>query len=1130
MSERNFISDRETADREEIIRDLDSNIFVEAGAGAGKTSILVRRILNQLRTGRAKAEELAAITFTNKAAQELKTRIGDEIRRALHRAGHGTAEYNNLKEAIYNLDRMQISTIHSFCYRLLMEQTFLASMRMDMEMIEDEDAIEEQKAFFHSWYKKLDYPTLKGIRENFAGRKAADVLRDAFCAVCQLPDDTEIYYDRKLLRKTLQDFKDEASVQKARLAVILVEALNREGGTHFEPHPDSMILAAEEGYFLGKFKALVLGTGSDIDFLKKTIKNPEYFNSKKLKGMRKDDCNAMAQACLDRFFKSFDMEAYERNFRAYQNALIIAAILPAREEYRKHHQNRQITNDSLLEKARNLVVNHPEARAFFQRKYKCIYVDEFQDTDHVQTDLIFSLCTDESGILKPGSLFLVGDPKQSIYRFRGADLPLYFSVKEKMGDMPGCRIFHLNYNFRSGEDVISFVNDNNAEVLRGYQPMVSRSEEPADQRPDRQLSGVYINWDPDPEAPEEERKPKSDADEVVSTIRGLVDNRVRIWDKEKKCHRPVCYRDFLVLCYSTNQMDDYLEAMLAAEIPVQISGKVDMTMVRELNRFANLYRYLAYPQYTKAREGALQTVLGGNVNEDNYQTGAGRLNRIREEVKGMDGISMALYLARHLEYTLDWDEDIDKYYLLRIQAQLQQMLETVSADTVNHPQALSDGFMEYLSGSVDRELSLSPESDAVRFMNLHKAKGLEGRIVIICKRTEDFSPKESSFQVKKDSGGGYLYYHTVKETINEFNSNLYPAYVHDDGIRQKAEEEELAEYRRLEYVEATRAMEALIFMRPGVPEKTRKGEEGKRYSFKGYSFKDCKRIDLEFPEFYDDCDQEGADSGGQQTEDALSAPYDSDRWGAEFSDERFSEGYLSLTPSSLERNVNAADSAQSADPQEKKRPTGNLFGTVMHRALELLIKDICEGAEPGDNSIRSAILQAVMESGDELEEAFGSDFEQRADEYSDFLIKVLGKFAANEKLVTEIRRSEAVFTEYPFSFFTTEKEDPGIFEALRGKISGKMAERLLPSSPDQKVWIHGKADLLMVQADGKIHVLDYKSDMNAGLTEEEFKDVIGRRYGGQMELYRHVCAKLFDTPLEQIAGDFYLIDSDCREP
>ena len=1123
MDEKIFIKEQETADREEIIRDLDSNIFVEAGAGAGKTSILVRRILNQLRTGRAKAEELAAITFTNKAAQELKTRIGGGIRKALHKAGPDTAEYKNLKEALYNLDRMQISTIHSFCYRLLMEQTFLASMRMDMEMIEDEEEEEKQTAFFHSWYKKLDYPTLKHIRENFAGKKAAEVLRKTFCEICQLPDDTEVYYDRKLLRKTLQDFLDEASVQKARLAEILVEALNREGGTHFEVCPESMTLAAEEGYFLSPFKKLVLGINSDINFLKKTANKAEYFSSRKLKGMGKKDCDAMAQACLDRFLESFDMEAYDRNFRAYQNALIIEAVLPAREEYRKYHENRQITNDTLLEKARDLVVDHPEARAFFQRKYKCIYVDEFQDTDHVQTDLIFSLCTDEGGNLKPGSLFLVGDPKQSIYRFRGADLPLYFSVKEKMEGMPGCRIFHLNYNFRSGEEVISFVNDNNAEILRGYQPMVSKSDEPADRRPDRQISGVYINWDPEPL--EEEQQSRGDTDEVVSIIRGLVDSRVEIWDKDNKCHRPVCYRDFLVLCYSTNQMDDYLEAMLAAEIPVQISGKVDMTRVCELNRFASLYRYLAYPQYKKAREGALQTVLGENVNEDNYRTGINRLSRIRDEVKGMDGISMALHLARHLEYTLDRDEDIDKYYLLRIQAQLQQMIETVSADVVNHPQALSDGFMEYLSGSVDRELSLSADSDAVRFMNVHKAKGLEGRIVIICKRTEDFSPKESSFQVKKEGSGGYLYYHTVVEKVNDFKSNLYPAYVHDDVIREKAEEEELAEYRRLEYVEATRAMEALIFMKPGKDDK-------KQYSFKGYSFKDCKRIDLEFPELYEDKQE---DPPKTEPDPVQSVPYNPDRWSPEFSDDIFYESYLSLTPSSLEKNVSAGtekagtekdgetDQAASEGTQGTDRPTGNLFGTVMHRALELLVKDIRKMDDISDHCIHSASSQAVMESCDELEEAFGSDSGLRMEEYRDYLIKILKKFTSDSKLMDEIRRSEAVFTEYPFSLFTSEKEDPEMFKALRKRISSQKEEKLLPADPDRKVWVHGKADLVMIKADGGIHILDYKSDMNPGISEADFRDLIGRRYGGQMELYRYVCAKLFHCPIEQVSGDFYLI-------
>jgi ATP-dependent exoDNAse (exonuclease V) beta subunit len=98
-----------------------------------------------------------------------------------------------------------------------------------------------------------------------------------------------------------------------------------------------------------------------------------------------------------------------------------------------------------------------------------------------------------------------------------------------------------------------------------------------------------------------------------------------------------------------------------------------------------------------------------------------------------------------------------------------------------------------------------------------------------------------------------------------------------------------------------------------------------------------------------------------------------------------------------------------------------------------------------------------------------------------------------------------------------------MFKALRKRISSQKEEKLLPADPDRKVWIHGKADLVMIKADGRIHILDYKSDMNPGIAEADFRDVIDRRYGGQMELYRHVCAKLFHCPIEQVTGDFYLI-------
>ena len=222
-------------------------------------------------------------------------------------------------------------------------------------------------------------------------------------------------------------------------------------------------------------------------------------------------------------------------------------ILPAVEDYRRESRNRYVTNDMLLQKARDLVTEHPDARAFFREKFRCIYVDEFQDTDHVQADLIFALCSDDEGRLRPGSLFVVGDPKQSIYRFRGADLPLYYEVRERMAGTAGCRLFSLDMNFRSGPEVIGFVNRNGARFLPGYRDMVCAREGPEGETPDGVLSGVYVTWDrtlPPETMPAWGQA--ADAEAVADVIGTLVSRQTGVWDKNLKIRRPVRYRDFLV--------------------------------------------------------------------------------------------------------------------------------------------------------------------------------------------------------------------------------------------------------------------------------------------------------------------------------------------------------------------------------------------------------------------------------------------------------------------------------------------------------------------------------------------------------------------------------------------------------
>ena len=1115
---------RERLEREEIVSDLDSSMFLEAGAGAGKTHILTQRIIRQLSSGTSPSQ-IAAITFTNKAAQELKERIGRGVRDALHAAPGGSEEKKNLSAALRELDRMQISTIHGFCRRLLAEQTFLAGLRPDMELIEEEKETEAKEAFFRRWYRGQSYERIRHFQDNFMGKRAADVLRNAFAAVCGLPPETEPACDRRLLARTLQSFTDEAERMARDLEDTVLDRIGRETGRR----PASMEQADAEGFLLSAFmnswRDMASGKRDALSFVTGACAPGKgIFRTGKGMGAKKAGCDAQAEVCRAEFLAGHDPERLDRERKAFQNALIMDFILPAVEDYRRESRNRYVTNDMLLQKARDLVTEHPEARAFFREKFRCIYVDEFQDTDHVQADLIFALCSDDGGRLRPGSLFVVGDPKQSIYRFRGADLPLYYEVRERMAGTAGCRLFSLDMNFRSGPEVIGFVNRNGERFLPGYRDMVCAREGPEGEAPDGVLSGVYVTWDrtlPPETMPAWDQA--ADAVAVADVIGTLVSRQTGVWDKNLKIRRPVRYRDFLVLCYTGKDMGPYLREMNARDIPVQISGELKLDDVRELRRFANLYRGLAYPGYARAEEGALQALLEGTVTEENRAKGEERLARLRGAVRGMDGLAAALWLARHPEYWLDRDRRIEAHYLQWVQAQVRQMIENAAETARDHPQALADAFGDWLGGTVDRELTLSREADAVRLMNLHKAKGLEGRVVIVCKRKEDFSFREASLQVRKDGGDGYLYYHTAAEELTKDGTarRYYPAYGHLDEVRSRAEEEELGEYRRLEYVEATRAMEALIFLPP-----FRTRGSAKRYSFRDHDYsgaKDLKDL-LGGPRAWmPGEDAEGPEEGRkpEEREAAPPAPLDCRRRDPVFPGEQAAPAWLRLTPSSLETG---AEPAAGEAPEDADRPAGALFGTVMHRAFELLVREMRKtGLPPGAEILGRCAAQAVMESWEELEESCGDACGAEAERYRDFLGRVLEDFAENSDLPGLVLRAERVYAEMPFSFFTDAARDGGMFEALRRRVPPELAAGRLPEDPDTPVWVSGKADLVLVGADGTVTVADYKSDRNPGLDPEAFRASVERRYGGQMELYRQVCAKLFGVPAEMVSGRFYTI-------
>ena len=130
----------------------------------------------------------------------------------------------------------------------------------------------------------------------------------------------------------------------------------------------------------------------------------------------------------------------------------------ARKEYFDSEKGNRLSNNELLYFASELV-KKPEARRFFHKRYRCFYVDEFQDTDPLQTEVLHGLTDDGAGNMRDGALFIVGDPKQSIYAFRGADVSLYEEEKRRFEEAANGEVFSLTDNYRSAPEVIQWVNE-----------------------------------------------------------------------------------------------------------------------------------------------------------------------------------------------------------------------------------------------------------------------------------------------------------------------------------------------------------------------------------------------------------------------------------------------------------------------------------------------------------------------------------------------------------------------------------------------------------------------------------------------------------------------------------------------
>jgi ATP-dependent exoDNAse (exonuclease V) beta subunit len=430
-----YASDEEA--RARIRHSLDESLIVEAAAGTGKTSELVRRIVNVLQSGRTTVDRIAAVTFTHKAAGELKLRLRQELDTRRPAAESGD-ERRHLEDALARLEEATIGTIHSFCAQILRERPVEA--RVDpafVEMPEQETDRIFDRAFRRWIQDKLNEPA-PGLRRALI-RLAWRDNRDPMPALDQL----------KLAGRALIEWRDHPAKwehvhfdrqgEVERLTSVVLEAAKSMATSVRPVHEfaEWVDRAGEEGCDPDTLEALLLKTQRELNRM----------NRRELEPLK---------ALLESFRADADADL------AWLVREELWGLVDRYEEAKR--QAGQLDFLDLLILARDLVRDNGEVRAWLQQRYTHLFVDEFQDTDPLQAELILLLAADDPAVNdwlevrpKPGKLFVVGDPKQSIYKFRRADVVLYQSLRERL-EARGAGVAYLRKSFRSVPAIQQAVN------------------------------------------------------------------------------------------------------------------------------------------------------------------------------------------------------------------------------------------------------------------------------------------------------------------------------------------------------------------------------------------------------------------------------------------------------------------------------------------------------------------------------------------------------------------------------------------------------------------------------------------------------------------------------------------------